>query len=240
MERLQVADDNVVEGRDSERNDLSHFKRLLREQQETIEDLLSEQKREFVERVDPNRSHSFNQKSLEKQFDVNRDFLLLAKKIQKCLDKQQIYQAKDHIENLLDELKTHQEDLIAADISRNGWLAVARLRDKCSLPKSLLKELEKVDDQIDNRRKKYRNGRTGERSSEVDKETQRNPNKFFKPQQGGGKPQKKSPEEILQEATRQTRAGVCSHCKQEGHFFRECAGFWTKVLENRKAFAEKN
>ena len=46
--------------------------------------------------------------------------------------------------------------------------------------------------------------------------------------------QKKSPEEYLQEAVRQNRAGQCSHCAEEGHFYRECPEFWNKVKESRK------
>jgi hypothetical protein len=42
-----------------------------------------------------------------------------------------------------------------------------------------------------------------------------------------------SPEELLYNASRQIRAGTCSHCKKENHFYRECPDFWTKVQESR-------
>ena len=47
--------------------------------------------------------------------------------------------------------------------------------------------------------------------------------------------QKKSPEEVMQEAVKQNRAGQCSHSNAEGHFYRECPKFWEKVDETRKA-----
>ena len=108
-------------------NDIGTFRKLLQDQQNSIEELLHEQKTEFVEKVDPKRKHNFNQKILEKQFDVNKNFLRIAKKIEKSLKKQQVHVAKTQTETLIEDLETHEEDLIAADVSRNGWLTVARL-----------------------------------------------------------------------------------------------------------------
>ena len=108
-----------------------------------------------------------------------------------------------------------------------------RLRNKCGLPKTLLREIEKADDLIDSGRKKFRqDGRGGFRGKKVDKETYGDSVRTFRQ---GGKFQKKSPEQILDEAVRQTRAGECSHCNEEGHFYRECPTFWDKVKESRKA-----
>ena len=170
-------------------------------------------------------------------------FIRIAKKLQKALDKQQIHLAKNLAEDLLNDLEEHQEDLIAADLSRNGWLTVARIRNRCSLSENILREIEKADDQIDNRRSKFRqesrqDGRYSRRTQPVDRETLGNSVKTFKPF-NSRVPQKKSPEETLQEAAKQTRAGQCSHCHKSGHFFHECAEFWTKVKEVRKAHALK-
>jgi hypothetical protein len=46
--------------------------------------------------------------------------------------------------------------------------------------------------------------------------------------------QKLSPEELFYNASKQIRAGTCSHCKKEHHYYRECPDFWTKVQESRE------
>ena len=234
---MSVDDGNRTRDQDDGGNnsqDLGFFKKLLRDQQTDIEDLLKEQKQELIEKVDPEKKHTFRQKNLAKQHEVNKNFENLAKKIQKALDRNQQELAADIVEKLLAELKDHSEDLIVADLSRNGWLTVSHLRNKTSLPTQLLKQLDKLDDQIDKRKSKFSNNEgVRRRAVQVDKETPPNHFKSFKP---SDKFQKKSPEQILDEAVKQTRAGKCSHCLQEGHFIRECADFWTKVHENRKAF----
>ena len=242
LERLTV--DEPGEGQDGEGQEqsLRAVKDLLRSQQQHIEELLLEQ-RELVEKEQGDGKHKFSQTVLQKQYEVNKGFTRLAKKIQKSLDKQQVHLAKNLTEDLINDLEEHQEDLIAADISRNGWLTVARIRNRCSLPKNILREIEKADDQIDSRRSKFRqqprqDGRISQRTQPLDREAFGNSVKTFKPFNNRMQ-QKKSPEETLQEAARQTRAGQCSHCHENGHFFRECAEFWSKVKEVRKAHALK-
>ena len=152
FERLGV-DDTAGHG-DTQGSNLSQFKRILWDQQETIEELLQEQKNELCQKNNPENKHKFNNRVLGKQHEVNEGFLDLTKKIQKCLGKQQLYQAKSLVDELLNEIECHSEDLVVADLSRNGWLTVQRLRNRCSLPSNLLKKLEKFDDEIDNRKKK--------------------------------------------------------------------------------------
>ena len=238
FERLGVDNQNASQGegnasqQQKKGENLEYFKKLLQEQQAQIEELLREQKQEILsEKVD--QKHSFKNRILGKQHEVNKNFINLAKKIEKFLDKQQIFQAKEITEELLTELETHAEDLIVADSARNGWLTVARLRNKCSLPSDLLKQLEKLDNQIDSRKRKADyDERPRARTTQMDREA---PRHNFKSTRPGYKFQRKSPEEVLEEAVKQTRSGACSHCKEEGHFLRECAGFWTAVQEARKS-----
>ena len=63
--------------------------------------------------------------------------------------------------------------VITADISRNGWLTVQRIRNRGSLSTTLLKKIEKEDENIDKTKKNWNtNGRFGERSREVDRQTE--------------------------------------------------------------------
>ena len=104
--------------------------------------------------------------------------------------------AKKYADVLLDGIERHREDLVIADYSKNGWQTVNRLRNRCSLNSDLLKKLERLDDQIDSRKKRFNNsrndGRTYKRAGNVDYKTFRGINKSYKP---GFKPyQKMSPE----------------------------------------------
>jgi len=114
--------------------------------------------------------------------------------------------------------------LVIADTSPNGWLAVARLRNKSELPEDLRKKLERVNKEIWHSRnyggakKKFGKVQTARVGGNV----------------RTGRPQQKlSPEELLFNASRQIRAGTCSHCKKENHFYRKCPEFWSKVQESR-------
>jgi len=137
--------------------------------------------------------------------------------------------AKKLLKELRDGLQEHEEDLLIADTSPNGWLAVAKVRGRSDIPEDLRKKLEKVDREL------WRHRSYGKPAK-----------KFggFQEEGGGGdvrtrRPQQKlSPEEILHNAARQTRAGTCSHCRGENHFYRECPDFWKKVREAREERAK--
>ena len=49
---------------------------------------------------------------------------------------------------------------------------------------------------------------------------------------------KQGPEEALQFFQKRFRTGNCSHCGETGHFYKECAAFWTEVNESRKKASE--
>ena len=221
---------------DNAENQKVLLKRMLAQHRDTISVLLAEQREELFDKVSsPSRKHTFKQKSIEKQFEINENFEKLAKRVEKALKSGRIEKAKDFIEKLVDEIEEHSEDLIGADVSRNGWLAVSRVRNRSSLPKNFLKELERVDASIDKSKTPFKqNGRPNERTRQVD----------GMPYSGNyvrtNRPyQKKSPEQLLEEASKQSRAGQCGHCQEEGHFYRECPSFWQKVKESRQTHIKK-
>ena len=107
---------------------------------------------------------------------------------------------------------------------------VSSIKNQGALSTAQLKRIEKIDDLLDRREKKFSNdGRFCFRNRKVDQTSQRNTFQTSKPFQ------KKSPEEYLEEAIKQTRAGQCTHCTEEGHFYRECPTFWEKVRQSRAA-----
>ncbi len=132
------------------------------------------------------------------------------------------------IDDLLSQLETHAEDLVIADTSPHGWLAVAKVRAGTDLPKSLRKKLEQVDRELS--AQKNRNGGPGK--------------KFFGLQKEGQGPllrrdgRRISPEEALSYASKQVRAGICTHCKKAYHYYRECPTFWQQVQESREEAAK--
>ncbi len=55
---------------------------------------------------------------------------------------------KSTLKKLREKLEEHQQDLVIADTSPNGWLTVAKLRNRMLLPRDLRKKLEYMDKEI--------------------------------------------------------------------------------------------
>ena len=111
-------------------NPVNIFRRLLSDQQENISQLLAEQRQELFEKVEKSKTHKFRQRVLEKQYEVNEEFCNISRCVQSALKKGHIEKARAKIEELTEDLEAHGEDIIAADLSRHGWLTVQRLRNK--------------------------------------------------------------------------------------------------------------
>jgi hypothetical protein len=204
------------------------IKKIVENQQEFILDLISEHKAEVEEKLQI-RSRRFSSRQIEKQYQVNSQFKDLAAKIQLALTAKDLLKAKEATDALEEQLEEHEQDLVIADSSPHGWLAVARVRTAKELPKSLRKRLAVVEKDLN--QQKQRNGGAGrkfvknpQQSNESDG---RQPNRRF------------SPEEALYSAAKQIRTGQCTHCHKSGHYLRECPQFWTRVNETREAKAKQ-
>ena len=206
-------------------------RKIVETQQEVLFKWLEEHKAEVDEKLQ-SRGRRFSNKQIEKQFQINAGFRDLVGKVQAALEAGEVARARDVTELLDRQLGEHEEDLIIADTSPHGWLAVARLRRGKELPKALRKRLDQVEKELGHppRRENY-NGARSER-------------KFGPFQRKGQEPLVKrperrlSPEEVLFQAGRQLRPGTCSHCNEDLHYYRECPKFWAKVQESRKAKAK--
>jgi hypothetical protein len=197
--------------------------KLIQKQQDFLVELLADHKQE-VEAKLQTKQRRFTSKPLEKQYDVNGEFKELTEKALSALKRGNDKRVKSTLKKLKKKITEHQEDLVIADTSPNGWLAVARLRNRSELSEDLRKKLDRVDKEI------WRSRSYGGAKKKF--------GKFQGQGVGGdvrtGRPQQKlSPEELLYNASRQIRAGTCSHCKKENHFYRECPDFWNKVQESR-------
>jgi hypothetical protein len=196
---------------------------LIKAQQEFLVDLITEHKHEIEGKIQ-SKKRKFASKALEKQFEVNDSFKDLTARALAALKKNNRSKAKRLLKELRDSLQEHEEDLIIADTSPNGWLAVAKVRGRSDLPEEVRKKLEKADKEIWRARgygqPKRKFGAVQEAGQGSDVRTKRPQQKF-------------SPEELLHNAAKQVRAGTCSHCRGENHFYRECPDFWKKVKEAR-------
>ena len=206
-------------------------RKIVETQQEVLYKWLEEHKAEVDEKLQA-RGRRFSNKQIEKQFQINSSFRDLVAKIQAALEAGEVQRAKDVAEVLERQLGEHEEDLIIADTSPHGWLAVARLRRGKELPKAVRKRLDQVEKELaQNQRRDGQHGTRPERKFGAVPGKNREP--FIKRPE-----QRLSPEEVLFKAGRQLRPGTCSHCQGELHYYRECPKFWEKVQESRKAKAK--
>jgi hypothetical protein len=204
------------------------IQRVVEKQQEYILDLISEHKQEVEEKFQQ-RARRFSSKQIEKQFQVNTQFKETVAKIQAALAAKDTGKAQEATNSLAEQLEEHEQDLIIADTSPHGWLAVSKLRTTKDLPKAVRKRLAAVErDLAQQKTKKYggpgkKFGGFQAKSSESDA---KKPERRF------------SPEEALFAAAKQVRPGLCSHCNKQFHYYRECPEFWTKVNQSRAAKAK--
>ncbi len=210
--------------------ELCNAKKLVEEQQEHILSLLADHKSTIEERIHL-RSRRFGSRQLEKQYQINLEFKELAGKVVAAVENRDAKKALVVANQLLEKIEEHEQDLIIADTSPHGWWAVAKVRSNTDLPKNIRKKLEQVERDLAARR--------------------RQPDGFFKKKFGQfsgqgrepatgrqGAARRLSPEELLFQATRQTRTGTCVHCGKGQHFYKECPDFWKKVIESREAKAK--
>jgi len=203
--------------------------KLVQTQQEVLLDLLQEHKVE-VETKLQQKGRKFGNRQLEKQNEVNSGFLEVARKAQASANAGDARRAGKHLEELIQLLEAHEQDLLIADASPHGWLAVSKIRSTKELPKNIRKRLAEVDRQLSSQKDKPGDG-----------QAPRKPSRFQG--QGAGPvfrraDRRVSPEEALFEASKQLRPGSCSHCQKGLHFYRECPEFWRKVQAAREAKAK--
>jgi len=205
--------------------------RLVKNQQEVLLDLLKDHKEEVDSKLQA-RTRKFGNRQLEKQYELNASFLELAQKIKLSVEARDGERAKLHVDELIKQLEQHEEDLLIADASPHGWLAVSKIRSTKELPKSLRKRLAAVDKQLSSQRGKE-DGGAKRKFPAVPGTSQQNP--LYRRME-----RRVSPEEALYAAARQVRPGTCSHCHKEFHYYRECPEFWAKVHSSREAKAKES
>jgi Zn-dependent M16 (insulinase) family peptidase len=204
---------------------LDSFKKEVEAKHDYLIELIKEHKTQVDEKI-ASKSRRFSNKQIEKQFQVNFAFRELVTGIQQALAIKDWEKAEELAEELAEKLEQHEQDLIIADTSPHGWLTVSKLRNSTELPKAVWKRLDVIEKELATKKQKYGGPR-------------RNFKQFSAAGQDGfAKSRKYSPEEALFAASKQVRAGTCSHCHKEYHYYRECPSFWSKVQESRAAKAK--
>ena len=208
---------------------VAEIARIVTAQQTVLLDLFKEHKEEVDTKLQQ-KGRRFGNRQLEKQFELNNGFLDLARKGLNSVNSGEARRAAKHLEELVQQLESHEEDLLIADASPHGWLAVSKLRSTKELPKGIRKRLAEVDRQLSTQKDKGGDGKFAKKPGGFPTQSQgpvyRRPDRRI------------SPEEALFEASKQLRPGSCSHCQKGLHFYRECPEFWKKVNAAREAKAK--
>jgi hypothetical protein len=131
---------------------LADLQKYVETQQDILVDLLNDHKAKVEEKL-ATKSRKFSSKQLEKQYEV-KGFRDLVEKILTALDGKEYKLAKRAAKELDEALEEHEQDLLIADISPHGWLAVNKLRNTAELPKALKKRLALVEKYLDAQKNK--------------------------------------------------------------------------------------
>jgi hypothetical protein len=117
---------------------------LVHSQQDFILDLISEHKPEVESKLQT-RSRRFQSHQIEKQYEINTGFKDLVEKALSKLRQRDLRHVEKLLEQLVKDIEKHAEDLIIADTSQFGWLAVSKIRGTEELPKNIRRRLEQVE-----------------------------------------------------------------------------------------------
>lgn len=210
--------------------------KLLDKQQEQVFDIIEEHK-EKLDRVIEEKGLNFKSKAIGKQYAFNADVLQKLNKIKKLLKKEKTKKGLSLLRDVIDDLEDKAEDLIIADSSRHGWLTVKELRGDKSLSSKIQDKVEKIDKRLDKLRSQ-RPYQPNQRSNGSQQFSRRG-RQTYSGQMGRQTVQTyrqrgQGPEEALQALSLSKRSGVCNHCKEPGHLYRECPIFWRDVADSRK------
>lgn len=208
---------------------MAEIVKLVKSQQEVLLDLLRDHKEEVDLKLQ-SRGRKFANRQIERQYELNVAFLDLAQKGLGCVDANEVERGRHYLVELIKQLEQHEEDLLIADASPHGWLAVSKIRATKELPKTLRKRLAEVDRLLSSQKEKEGHGGPAKKYQQL-------------PGQGQGPlfrraERRFSPEEAMFAAAKQLRPGTCSQCHKGLHYFRECPEFWQKVNASREAQAK--
>ena len=207
---------------------ISNFHDLLKQQEEHLCDLMLDHKQEVVSLV-KEKTKNFRKKPLQKQFEFLDELYQILDKAKKYLKKEKVDEALTLVHRCSERLKDKKEDLLVADQSPHGWLAVSLLQEGSDLPRGTQRKLDKINSRLDKVRGDRKSGHYGRHNKGNFEPLYKQDGVHFSRQ-----PQRKSPQEMLNLLGNQKKSGLCSHCQEAGHFYRECPKFWEAVNESRK------
>jgi hypothetical protein len=110
-----------------EEENVSKIADLVHSQQDFILDLISEHKAEVESKLQT-KSRRFQSRQIEKQYEINTGFKDLVEKALSKLRQRDLRHVEKLLEQLVKDIEKHAEDLIIADTSQFGWLAVSKIR----------------------------------------------------------------------------------------------------------------
>jgi hypothetical protein len=110
-------------------------------------ELLNDHRSELESKIQT-KTRRFASRQIEKQYQINSEFRDLATKAVAALEAGEVQRATSVCKKLLEDIERHSEDLIIADQSPHGWLAVAKVRSGQELPKAVRKRLAQVEKEL--------------------------------------------------------------------------------------------
>jgi hypothetical protein len=134
-----------------EQDKIDEVAAIIASERENILAILANHKAELESKLQT-KTRKFSCRQIDKQFQVNVEFRELACKTLQALEAGEVQRATGVCKKLLEDIDKHAEDLIIADQSPHGWLAVAKVRSGQELSKSTRKKLAQVEKDLANRK----------------------------------------------------------------------------------------
>ena len=131
--------------------------------------------------------------------------------------------ALEILSDVIDHLDQQNEDITIADQSKFGWLTVFKLRGNDNISSSIKKKVDKIEQTLERNNVKPSVKKSGTNDNK----------KSYSKNGVQTEREKRGPEETLQFLKGRKRSGVCTHCTESGHFWRECPSYWNSVKQAR-------